>query len=369
MGARGESADQQQRHGAQRYYPGGGAHAYRHRQTARQDRVSHRGAAGRHFQHRRLRPGTAGRHGGRLLSACVISLCARNRVRSGDAWRLPPAAAGAHQLRRALPPASRTNETGPRRRRQHALIRQHGRASSALDETGPRSDSGRHSGMSAAPIAVLGAGSWGTALALLLAGNGRPAVLWSRAADPAAATVAAADRTFAADLAARLHGPCFRAYTSDDITGVELGGAVKNVLAIAAGIADGLGFGATSRAALVTRGLAEMMRLGVAMGGHRDTFMCLAGLGDLVLTCTDDHSRNRRVGLALARGQTLAEACTAVQQVAEGVHAACEVQRLAARHHVEMPITEQVCQVLYHHKSPREAVQTLLLREQKAERV
>jgi len=333
--------------------------------------------------------------------------------------------------------------------------------------------------MSAAPIAVLGAGSWGTALALLLAGNGRPAVLWSRAADhaaamvatrrnpryladvpfpatlrptadlaeaaaladllvavpaagfrdllvnlkprlrpgarlawaskgletgtgrllhevaaeilgpghalavvsgptfarevalglPTAVTVASADRGFAADLAARLHGACFRAYTSDDITGVELGGAVKNVLAIAAGIADGLGFGANSRAALVTRGLAEMMRLGVAMGGHRDTFMGLAGLGDLVLTCTDDQSRNRRVGLALARGQTLAEACTAVQQVAEGVHAACEVQRLAARHHVEMPITEQVCQVLYHHKSPREAVQTLLLREQKAERV
>src|SRR3569623_572332 len=132
-------------------------------------------------------------------------------------------------------------------------FRQHGRASSALEETGPRSDSGRHSGMSAAPIAVLGAGSWGTALALLLAGNGRPAVLWSRAADHAAAMVAA-----------RLHGPCFRAYTSDDITGVELGGAVKNVLAIAAGIADGLGFGANSRAALVMRGLVEMMRLGVA---------------------------------------------------------------------------------------------------------
>src|SRR3569623_1549223 len=479
MGARGESADQQQRHGAQRYYPGGGAHAYRHRQTARQDRVSHRGAAGRHFQHRRLRPGTAGRHGGRLLSACDISLCARNRVRSGDAWRLPPAAAGAHQLRRALPPASRTNETGPRRRRQHALIRQHGRARSALDETDPRSDSGRHSGMSAAPIAVLGAGSWGTALALLLAGNGRPAVLWSRAADhaaamvatrrnpryladvpfpatlrptaelaeaaaltdllvavpaagvrdllvnlkprlrpgarlawaskgletgtgrllhevaaeilgpghalavvsgptfarevalglPTAVTVASADRGFAADLAARLHGPCFRAYTSADVTGVELGGAVRNVSAIAAGIADGLGFGANSRAALVTRGLAEMMRLGVAMGGHRDTFMGLAGLGDLVLPCTDDQSRNRRIGVALARGQTLAEACAAVQQVAEGVHAACEVQRLAARLQVEMPITEQVCQVLYHHKSPREAVQTLLLSEQKAERV
>jgi len=184
---------------------------------------------------------------------------------------------------------------------------------------------------------------------------------------PTAVTVASADAGFAADLAARLHTPCFRAYTSDDVIGVEVGGAVKNVLAIAAGIADGLGFGANARAALVTRGLAEIMRLGVAMGGRRDTFMGLAGLGDLVLTCTDDQSRNRRVGLALARGRTLAEACAAVQQVAEGVHAAREVQRLAARHGVEMPINEQVCQVIYHGRPPREAVQALLLREQKAE--
>lgn len=184
---------------------------------------------------------------------------------------------------------------------------------------------------------------------------------------PTAVTIASTTPEFAATLAARLGNTYFRAYTSDDVIGVEVGGAVKNVLAIAAGIADGLGFGANTRAALVTRGLAEMMRLGVVLGGERETFMGLAGLGDLVLTCTDDQSRNRRVGLALARGQTLAEACASVQQVAEGVKAAREVQRLARQHGVEMPITEQVCRVLYDGLAPRAAVQALLQREQKAE--
>lgn len=184
---------------------------------------------------------------------------------------------------------------------------------------------------------------------------------------PTAVTVASAVPEFATALAARLGNNHFRAYTSDDVIGVEVGGAVKNVLAIAAGIADGLGFGANTRAALVTRGLAEMMRLGVVLGGQRETFMGLAGLGDLVLTCTDDQSRNRRVGLALARGQTLAEACSSVQQVAEGVKAAREVQGLAGKHGVEMPITEQVYRVLYDGLAPREAVHALLQREQKAE--
>jgi glycerol-3-phosphate dehydrogenase (NAD(P)+) len=184
---------------------------------------------------------------------------------------------------------------------------------------------------------------------------------------PTAVTVASAVPEFATALAARLGNNHFRAYTSDDVIGVEVGGAVKNVLAIAAGIADGLGFGANTRAALVTRGLAEMMRLGVVLGGQRETFMGLAGLGDLVLTCTDDQSRNRRVGLALARGQSLAEACRSVQQVAEGVKAAREVQGLAGKHGVEMPITEQVYRVLYDGLDPREAVHALLQREQKAE--
>lgn len=184
---------------------------------------------------------------------------------------------------------------------------------------------------------------------------------------PAAVTVATQNAAFAAELAAALHSDSFRAYTSDDVIGVELGGAIKNVLAIAAGIADGLGFGANTRAALITRGLAEMMRLGVALGGQRETFMGLAGLGDLVLTCTDDQSRNRRLGLALARGTALADALCDIGQSVEGVATAREVVRLAKAHGIEMPISEQVCSVLHEGKSPRAAVQTLLQREQKAE--
>ncbi len=184
---------------------------------------------------------------------------------------------------------------------------------------------------------------------------------------PTAVTVASTTADFATDLAAYLRNDHFRAYTSDDVVGVEVGGAVKNVMAIAAGIADGLGFGANTRAALVTRGLAEMMRLGVVLGGRRETLMGLAGLGDLVLTCTDDQSRNRRVGLALARGESLAEARASVRQAAEGVYATREVRGLAVRYGVEMPITEQVYHVLYEGLAPRAAVKALLRREQKAE--
>lgn len=186
---------------------------------------------------------------------------------------------------------------------------------------------------------------------------------------PTALTVASATPKFTADLASRLHNDTFRAYTSDDVIGVEVGGAVKNVLALAAGIADGLGYGANTRAALITRGLAEMMRLGVALGGKRETFMGLAGLGDLVLTCTDDQSRNRRLGIALARGTALAEALRDIGQIVEGVPTAREVMRLARAHGVEMPISEQVCCVLHEGKNPRAAVQSLLQREQKAETI
>lgn len=184
---------------------------------------------------------------------------------------------------------------------------------------------------------------------------------------PTAVTVASASPQFAADLASHLHSDTFRAYTSDDVIGVEVGGAVKNVLALAAGIADGLGFGANTRAALITRGLAEMMRLGVALGGKRETFMGLAGLGDLVLTCTDDQSRNRRLGLTLAHGTPLAEGLREIGQIVEGVPTAREVMRLAKARGVEMPISEQVCCVLREGKNPRAAVQSLLQREQKAE--
>ena len=184
---------------------------------------------------------------------------------------------------------------------------------------------------------------------------------------PTAVTVASSDAAFARSLATALHSQPFRVYTSDDMIGVEVGGAVKNVLAIAAGIADGLGFGANTRAALITRGLAEMMRLGVALGGHRETFMGLAGLGDLVLTCTEDLSRNRRLGLGLAGGQSLEQALQDIGQVVEGVRTAREVVKLAEAQSVSMPIAEQVYQVLYMGTSPHAAVRALLNREQKPE--
>lgn len=184
---------------------------------------------------------------------------------------------------------------------------------------------------------------------------------------PTAVTVASRDNEVATFFAGRLHGATFRAYTSDDVIGVELGGAVKNVLAIAAGIADGLGFGANTRAALITRGLAEMMRLGAIMGGQRETFMGLAGLGDLVLTCTDDQSRNRRLGLALGRGTALTPALQTIGQVVEGVKTAAEVRELARSLDMEMPITEQVYRVLHEGLPPPAAVEALLAREQKPE--
>lgn len=184
---------------------------------------------------------------------------------------------------------------------------------------------------------------------------------------PTAVTIAATDRA-AADLYANcLHSGAFRAYTCSDVTGVEIGGACKNVLAIAAGIADGLGFGANTRAALITRGLAEMMRLGVALGGQAETFMGLAGLGDLVLTCTDDQSRNRRIGLALGRGEKLEQAIAAIGQAVEGVKSAPEVYRLARELGVEMPISEQVYRVLCEGLAPQQAVEALLGRGQKPE--
>jgi glycerol-3-phosphate dehydrogenase (NAD(P)+) len=186
---------------------------------------------------------------------------------------------------------------------------------------------------------------------------------------PTAVTVAGSDEAIATHFAERLHGHNFRPYTSSDLVGVELGGATKNVLALAAGIADGLGFGANTRSALITRGLAEMMRLGVAVGGQRETFMGLAGLGDLVLTCTDDQSRNRRVGLALGKGSSLEQAIASVGQAVEGVKSAPEILRLSGEHGVEMPITEQVVAVLKEGRSPQAAVEALLAREPKPETI
>ena len=184
---------------------------------------------------------------------------------------------------------------------------------------------------------------------------------------PTAMTVAANDSDFAADLAAALSGSNFRAYTSDDIVGVEVGGAVKNVLAIGAGLSDGLGFGANTRIALINRGLSEMTKLGVALGAKPETFMGLAGMGDLVLTCTDNLSRNRRMGLALANGMTVEEAQEEIQQVVEGVLAAKAVREVAANLGVEMPICEEIYRILYEGVPPADAVRALMSRALGAE--
>jgi glycerol-3-phosphate dehydrogenase (NAD(P)+) len=184
---------------------------------------------------------------------------------------------------------------------------------------------------------------------------------------PTAVTLASADAGFARDLARELHQPRLRVYYSDDLVGVEVCGAVKNVMAIATGIADGLGLGQNARAALVTRGLAEMTRLGVALGGRTETFMGLAGAGDLILTCTGDLSRNRRVGLALGAGEALDAILARLGHVAEGVNTAHEVDRLARERSVEMPVTRAVCAVLFEGVAPAAAVEQLLARDPRGE--
>lgn len=185
---------------------------------------------------------------------------------------------------------------------------------------------------------------------------------------PTAITLAANNPDFAERLSRLFHDTTFRVYTTNDLIGVQVGGALKNVLAIAAGISDGLGFGANARAALITRGLAEMMRLGLVLGGQHETFMGLAGMGDLVLTCTDNQSRNRRLGLALGKGQPLEQAMAAIAQEVEGVAAARNVHLLTKQHRIDMPIAIQVHQVLYDGLPPLQAVRNLLSREPKAER-
>jgi glycerol-3-phosphate dehydrogenase (NAD(P)+) len=184
---------------------------------------------------------------------------------------------------------------------------------------------------------------------------------------PTALTIASTSESLANQLTDILHNHCFRIYTSTDIIGVQVGGACKNVLAIAAGIADGLGFGANTRAALITRGLNEIMRLGIKLNGQADTFMGLTGLGDLILTCTDNQSRNRRFGLALGQGQSQQQALTEIAQEVEGIGAAREAYLLSKHYQVEMPITEQVYKVLFENLEPKIAVQNLLTRDQKPE--
>lgn len=185
---------------------------------------------------------------------------------------------------------------------------------------------------------------------------------------PTAVTIAGRDSDLVDELSNLFHNDVFRIYSQDDVTGVAIAGAIKNVLAIAAGIADGLGFGANTRAALITRGLAEIMRLGVAMGGRQETFMGLAGLGDLVLTCTDNQSRNRQLGLALAGGENLETAQARIDRAIEGARTVKEACVLAEKYQVDMPITAEVFRVLNNQCSPQEAVTSLLSRDPKPER-
>lgn len=183
---------------------------------------------------------------------------------------------------------------------------------------------------------------------------------------PSALTVASNDVEFAQNIAEALQNSHFRAYTSSDMIGVAYGGALKNVLAIAAGTADGLGFGANTRAALITRGLHEMMRLGTHFGAQKETLMGLSGLGDLILSCTDDQSRNRRLGLALGQGQSLQQATASIGLV-EGINTTHEIHKLAHQQKIEMPIVEHVFKVLHDGLDPRTAVSALLTRSVKSE--
>ena len=184
---------------------------------------------------------------------------------------------------------------------------------------------------------------------------------------PTAITLAAADGAFAESMAQALHNSRLRVYANHDVIGAEVGGAVKNVMAIATGICDGMGFGLNARAALITRGLAEITRLGLALGGKRETFMGLAGMGDLILTCTGDLSRNRRVGLALAKGLPLERILRELGHTAEGVSSAREVAVLAGRLGIDMPITQAVGSVLYEGLPASQAVEQLLGRDPKLE--
>ncbi len=184
---------------------------------------------------------------------------------------------------------------------------------------------------------------------------------------PCALTIGSLHAALCEQVVTAVHGGSIRVYSTDDLIGVEVGGAVKNILAIATGVTDGLGLGMNARAALITRGLAEIVRLGVAMGGRAETFMGLTGMGDLILTCTGDLSRNRRVGLQLASGKSLATITAELGHVAEGVHSVKAILDLAQLHKVDMPIVDAVARVLFQQESPKQMVQRLLAREARVE--
>ena len=184
---------------------------------------------------------------------------------------------------------------------------------------------------------------------------------------PTAVVIASESTSFVNDLSNRFNCKTFRVYSSRDVTGVEICGSIKNVLAIATGLSDGMGFGANARSALITRGLAEIVRLGLALGGKLETFMGLAGIGDILLTCTDNQSRNKRFGLALSKGLSTSDAMKEIGQVVEGQRNADLVMQLARQHHIEMPITAAVCNILKGTQTPQEAMHDLLSRAPKAE--
>ncbi|MFT6732343.1 MAG: glycerol-3-phosphate dehydrogenase (NAD(P)+) [Polaribacter sp.] len=184
---------------------------------------------------------------------------------------------------------------------------------------------------------------------------------------PTAITLASNNSQFSADLTMRLVNQTFRVYLSEDLKGVQFGGAIKNIIAIGAGMADGLGFGANARTALITRGLAEMMRLGMKLGGRTETFTGMAGLGDLILTCTDNQSRNRRFGLAIGKGASIEQAAKDIGQVVEGVRNTKEMAKLANKLQIDMPICQSIYKVLYEKLPPKEAAKDLLTRAMKVE--
>src|SRR5436305_15243492 len=209
----------------------------------------------------------------------------------------------------------------------------------------------------------------GDALQTFAVLSGRTFAVEAARGDPTAAVIASDDVDFAKSIQQAMSGSTFRLYHSDDVTGVELGGSLKNVVAIAAGVLEGLGLGSNTNAALVTRGLHEMTKLGIALGGRLETFAGLAGMGDLVLTCTGALSRNRRVGVELGRGKTLEQVLRETREVAEGVKTAKSAQALAQRHQIDMPITTEMYRVLYEKEAPRGAIQRLMTRTLKAEAV
>jgi glycerol-3-phosphate dehydrogenase (NAD(P)+) len=211
------------------------------------------------------------------------------------------------------------------------------------------------------------AGVLGDQLAAFAALSGPTFAIETARAEPTVAVIASLDTQFAQEAQTMMSSAAFRLYHSNDVAGVELAGALKNVIAIAAGVLEGLGLGSNTNAALVTRGLHEITRLGVALGGRLETFAGLAGMGDLVLTCTGALSRNRTVGVQLGKGRKLEDILRDAKFVAEGIKTSKSARALAERHQIEMPITTEMYRVIYEDSSPRDAIQRLMTRALKAE--